>query len=139
LGGVYLTLLGTSAEDADSGQVGRGNRVNGLITPYRPMNMEAAAGKNPVTHVGKLYNIAAQRIASLLVARLPDIQEAQCYLVSRIGHPVTQPQVVDIRVRLADARLLAAVETDIRDLVADQLQQIPRLQDQFLAGEINIY
>jgi S-adenosylmethionine synthetase len=27
--GVYLTLTGTSAEDADSGQVGRGNRANG--------------------------------------------------------------------------------------------------------------
>jgi S-adenosylmethionine synthetase len=37
LGGVYLSLLGTSAEDADSGQVGRGNRVNGLISVNRPM------------------------------------------------------------------------------------------------------
>ncbi|HXX53963.1 MAG TPA: methionine adenosyltransferase, partial [Thermodesulfovibrionales bacterium] len=36
LGGIYLSLLGTSAEDADSGQVGRGNRVNGLISMNRP-------------------------------------------------------------------------------------------------------
>lgn len=54
---LYLTVTGTSAEAGDDGEVGRGNRVNGLITLYRPMNMEAAAGKNPVTHVGKLYNI----------------------------------------------------------------------------------
>lgn len=54
---LYLTVTGTSAEAGDDGEVGRGNRVNGLIAPYRPMNMEAAAGKNPVTHVGKLYNL----------------------------------------------------------------------------------
>jgi S-adenosylmethionine synthetase len=46
-GSVYLTVTGTSAEQGDDGQVGRGNRVNGLITPYRPMTLEAAAGKNP--------------------------------------------------------------------------------------------
>ena len=55
--GVYLSLLGTSAEDADSGQVGRGNRVNGVISLMRPMGTEAAAGKNPVSHVGKIYSV----------------------------------------------------------------------------------
>ncbi len=50
---VYLTVTGTSAEAGDDGEVGRGNRVNGLITPYRPMSMEATAGKNPVNHVGQ--------------------------------------------------------------------------------------
>jgi S-adenosylmethionine synthetase len=46
-GSVYLTVTGTSAEAGDDGQVGRGNRVNGLITPGRPMSLEAAAGKRP--------------------------------------------------------------------------------------------
>ncbi len=46
--GVYLTVSGLSAEMGDCGQVGRGNRVNGLITPGRCMSLEAAAGKNPV-------------------------------------------------------------------------------------------
>jgi S-adenosylmethionine synthetase len=40
-------------------QFGRGNRINGLITPCRPMRLEAAAGKIPVTHVGKIYNVMA--------------------------------------------------------------------------------
>src|SRR5690606_40191772 len=61
---VYLTVTGTSAESGDYGQVGRGNRANGLITPHRPMSLEAVAGKNPVTHVGKLYNLLASRIAA---------------------------------------------------------------------------
>lgn len=55
-GKLYLTVSGTSAESGDDGQVGRGNRLNGLITPGRPMSLEAVSGKNPVSHVGKIYN-----------------------------------------------------------------------------------
>ena len=55
--GIYLTVTGLSAEQGDDGEVGRGNRVNGLITPSRAMSLEAAAGKNAVAHVGKLYNL----------------------------------------------------------------------------------
>ena len=58
----YLTVTGTSAEHGDDGQVGRGNRANGLITPFRPMTLEAAAGKNPINHTGKIYNICASTI-----------------------------------------------------------------------------
>jgi S-adenosylmethionine synthetase len=42
-GSVYLTVTGTSAEAGEDGEAGRGNRVNGLITPFRPMTMESAA------------------------------------------------------------------------------------------------
>jgi S-adenosylmethionine synthetase len=35
------------------------------------MSLEAAAGKNPVTHVGKLYNIAAHDIAQTIVETVP--------------------------------------------------------------------
>lgn len=45
----YLTALGSVADTGDVGVVGRGNRVNGLITPMRPMSIEAPAGKNPWT------------------------------------------------------------------------------------------
>ncbi|MEM2013982.1 MAG: methionine adenosyltransferase, partial [Desulfurococcaceae archaeon] len=44
----YLTVTGTSAEHGDDGATGRGNRANGLITPMRPVSIEATAGKNPV-------------------------------------------------------------------------------------------
>ncbi|TGT59760.1 methionine adenosyltransferase, partial [Mesorhizobium sp. M2E.F.Ca.ET.166.01.1.1] len=72
-GALYLTVTGTSAEAGDDGQVGRGNRVNGLITPCRPMSLEAAAGKNPVSHVGKIYNIAARDIAETICAALSEV------------------------------------------------------------------
>ena len=56
---VYLTLTGTSAEMGDDGSVGRGNRVNGVIAPFRATSLEAACGKNPISHVGKVYNVLA--------------------------------------------------------------------------------
>ena len=99
LDGVYLSLLGTSAEDADSGQVGRGNRVNGLIAINRPLGTEAAAGKNPVSHVGKIYNILSHKMAREIYESIEGIREVYVLLLSRIGSPVNQP-------RLAAAQLL---------------------------------
>jgi len=99
---VYLTVTGTSAEACDDGEAGRGNRVNGLITPNRPMTMESVAGKNPVNHVGKLYNIIAGLIAGDIVREVPLVSACECYLVSRIGHPIDDPEIADLRVRLRE-------------------------------------
>jgi S-adenosylmethionine synthetase len=100
LGGVYLSLLGTSAEDADSGQVGRGNRVNGLISMNRPMGTEAAAGKNPMSHVGKIYNVLAHKIARELYEHIGGIREVYVLLLSRIGMPIDCPQIAAAQVLL---------------------------------------
>ncbi len=100
LGGVYLSLLGTSAEDADSGQVGRGNRVNGLISMNRPMGTEAAAGKNPVSHVGKIYNVLSHKIAKEIYEKIDGIKEVYVLLLSRIGTPIDQPQMATAQVLL---------------------------------------
>jgi len=131
---IYLTVTGTSAEAGDDGEVGRGNRVNGLITPYRPMSMEAAAGKNPVSHVGKLYHLAAGRIARELVAEVAEITEAQCLLVSAIGHPIDQPQIAEVKVRLAEEGALAAVEPRVAAVVRDHLASLGSLWREVVAG-----
>lgn len=131
---VYLTVTGLSAEAGDDGQVGRGNRVNGLITPYRPMSLEAAAGKNPVSHTGKLYNLLAWRIARALAAEVPGVEEAYCALLSRIGSPVTEPQLADIGLRLADPRAIDAVRQRAADIVHAQLAGAPELWREVLAG-----
>ena len=136
---LYLTVTGTSAEAGDDGEVGRGNRINGLITPYRPMNMEAAAGKNPVTHVGKLYNIVAQNMAEEIVTQLAEVQHVQCYLVSRIGYPVNEPQVVDLHLELIDGAEMAAIEPSLNDIVKQNLKNIGTIADQLIAGAIKVY
>ena len=136
---LYLTVTGTSAESGDDGEVGRGNRVNGLIAPYRPMNMEAAAGKNPVTHVGKLYNIIAQQIADTVVGDLNEVREAYCYLVSRIGSPVNKPQVVDLHLAMQKGSSIDEVRSHIEEIVRDKLTSSAKIQQALITGAISIY
>ncbi|MBI5888599.1 MAG: methionine adenosyltransferase [Deltaproteobacteria bacterium] len=96
--GVYLTLTGTSAEDADSGEVGRGNRVNGVISLNRPMGTEAAAGKNPVSHVGKIYTVLSHRMAAELYERVDGIREVYVWLLSQIGSPIDRPKRIYVKI-----------------------------------------
>jgi S-adenosylmethionine synthetase len=131
---VYLTVTGLSGEAGDDGQVGRGNRVNGLITPYRPMSLEAPAGKNPVTHVGKLYNIVADRIARTIVVEVPAAVEAYCWLVSRIGDPIDAPQVADLKLRLEDPDALEAARPRALEVVQDHLRGIGALWQEIVRG-----
>jgi len=125
--GVYLTLLGTSAEDADSGQVGRGNRVNGVISLNRPMGTEAAAGKNPVSHVGKIYTVLTHRMANELYERIDGIKEVYVWLLSQIGSPVDEPKHVYVKV-IPGKRLDRA---EIR-------KNVSFIIDEFMAG-INVF
>jgi S-adenosylmethionine synthetase len=138
-GSVYLTVTGSSAEAGDDGEVGRGNRANGLITPYRPMTMEAVAGKNPVTHVGKLYNVTAMRIAAALVREIQDIGESYCYLVSQIGKPIQEPRTIDIQVRTEEGRPLNGLRPAIEQIVRTELADIANLWRDFVRGDITVY
>ncbi len=121
---VYLTVTGTSAECGDDGQVGRGNRANGLITPYRPMTLEATAGKNPITHTGKLYNLVANEISGE-IAKETNVAGAECYLVSQIGVPITEPQMAHVKVHSSLAK--KTVEERCRNIIKKHLDQIPQL------------
>lgn len=103
LGGMYLSLLGTSAEDADSGQVGRGNRINGLIPLNRPVSGEAAAGKNPVSHIGKIYNVLSHRMADQIYRSVDGVREVYVWLVGQIGQPIDQPWVAVQLIQASDA------------------------------------
>ena len=136
---LFMTVTGTSAESGDDGEVGRGNRVNGLIAPYRPMNMEAAAGKNPVTHVGKLYNIVAQQIAHALVQELEDVAEAYCYLVSRIGSPIKEPRIIDVHVSLPEGGNIDAIRKPVDEIVHDKLEKMDQIKQALVSGAMLVY
>jgi len=124
LGGVYLSLLGTSAEDADSGQVGRGNRVNGLISVNRPMGTEAAAGKNPVSHVGKIYNILAHRMAREIYQGIEGIKEVYVLLLSRIGAPVDCPQIATAQLLLEKGQRISDINRKVEAIFEQQFAEI---------------
>lgn len=126
LGGVYLSLLGTSAEDADSGQVGRGNRVNGLISMNRPMGTEAAAGKNPVSHVGKIYNVLAHRIAQMIYEKIEGLEEVYVMLLSRIGSSIDRPQMATAQILLGPGRRLGDIKKAAEGIFEAELSGISK-------------
>lgn len=119
--GLHLTVTGLSAEMGDDGQVGRGNRVNGLITPGRPMSLEAAAGKNPAGHVGKIYNVVANEIARAVCEEAPAVLEASVQLVSQIGRPVADPWAASVQVHCREG-LTGALREIVQKVVAQRLE-----------------
>lgn len=125
---VYLTLSGSSAEAGDDGQVGRGNRFGGLITPYRPMSLEAAAGKNPAAHVGKTYHAIGYDISQRLIAET-EATEATIRLLSSIGHSVTEPQVAHIETTNSPDPVV--VQRIVEDCFGDWANVTRRLIDGF--------
>ncbi len=126
LGGIYLSLLGTSAEDADSGQVGRGNRVNGLISMNRPMGTEAAAGKNPVSHVGKIYNVLSHKIAKEIYEKIDGIKEVYVLLLSRIGTPIDTPQTATAQVLLERGRKINEIAKKAEEIFEREFSGISK-------------
>ena len=134
---VYITVTGTSAEAGDDGQVGRGNRVNGLITPYRPMSLEAAAGKNPVSHIGKIYNTAAMDMAERIVNEIEEVEEAYVYLVSQIGKPITEPQVCDVKLRTN--KDIKGIEEVVRKIAQEEIDKLPETWRKFLRRHFRLY
>jgi S-adenosylmethionine synthetase len=138
LNGVYLSLLGTSAEDADSGQVGRGNRVNGLISLNRPMGTEAAAGKNPVSHVGKIYSVLAHRIAQKVYHTIEDVREVYVLMLSRIGTLISEPQVATVQIMMKDGRSVRDIREQAEAIVARELASINRFCQDLSKGKYPI-
>jgi S-adenosylmethionine synthetase len=134
LAGIYASVLGVSAENADSGEVGRGNRINGLISFCRPGGSEAVAGKNPMGHVGKIYGVLAHRLASRLVAWVPGLEEVTLWLSSEIGQPVDQPRVVFVLAHLAPGAAMADVAAETRKIIASELAQLPAFCRDLAAG-----
>lgn len=132
----YLTVTGTSAEAGDDGQVGRGNRACGLITPCRPMSLEAIAGKNPVSHVGKIYSIMSQLMANRIVEQMPEVKQVYVYMVSRINEPITEPQAVNIELWGVEA---AKAKPEIKAIVEEVLGNWREIRDGFLEGRWPIY
>lgn len=136
--GVYLTVLGTSADSADSGQVGRGNRVNGVMPLNRPVCSEAAAGKNPVSHVGKIYNLLTHRIAEHVYEQVSGVEEVYIWLLSQIGKPIDQPAIASAQVVIKSGNSMENVRRDIKKVINSELENIDKFCMDLAHGKIPI-
>ncbi len=58
------------------------------------MSLEAICGKNPINHVGKLYNILLMELSREIINRgQGDVVEAHVKSSSQIGRPITDSWV----------------------------------------------
>lgn len=137
-GNYYLTLTGTSAENGDDGAVGRGNRVNGVIAPFRSTSLEAACGKNPISHVGKLYNVLALLAARRLVEEIEGVAEATVYILSQIGKPLDQPLVANARIRPVH-KMHSALQAEVRECVDQMLAHVSEIGARIRRCEIPLF
>jgi S-adenosylmethionine synthetase len=138
-GSVYLTVTGTSAEQGDDGSVGRGNRANGLITPNRPMSMEATSGKNPVNHIGKIYNLLSTRIAESVTGEVDGIRDLQVRLLSQIGRPIDEPHVADAQIVTEDDVALGDIEDDVLAIVDRELADVTDVTRSVIEGDVSTF
>jgi len=136
---VYLTVTGLSAEMGDDGSVGRGNRANGLITPNRSMSLEATSGKNPVNHVGKIYNLLSTQIARDAVEKVDGLQEISVRILSQIGQPIDNPLVANAQIIPEKGVSIDKIKPAIEDVVDGWLERITDITKLVSEGKLNTF
>jgi len=134
----YLTCTGTSAEHGDDGNTGRGNRANGLITPNRQMSLEATAGKNPISHVGKIYNVLASLTAKRIYEETKAVKEVYVRMLSQIGKPLNQPLSVSVQAIPVD-KFDTNLVREIEQIVIDQVNNVTHVTDLILSREVVVF
>ncbi|MBU4139795.1 MAG: methionine adenosyltransferase [Euryarchaeota archaeon] len=138
-GSVYLTVTGTSAEMGDDGSVGRGNRCNGLITPNRPMSMEATSGKNPINHVGKLYNLLSNQIANDIAENVSGIDDIYIRILSQIGKPIDHPLIASAQVIPQDGANMNTIKSESEAIIDKWLGDITKITEMIVRGELDTF
>ena len=136
----YLTCTGLSQEMGDDGSVGRGNRCNGLITPYRPMSMEATSGKNPITHIGKIYNVMSKLIAEDVAKKVSPDVEVRVRILSQIGKPVSQPLNCNVQlVSATEDKKLGKWKQEAESIAFDWLDNVDKVTDLIINGKVRTF
>lgn len=136
--GLFLTTTGTCAEAADSGQVGRGNRVNGVISLNRPAGNEAGPGKNPVSHVGKIYNLLSHHIANEIFSKISGLKEVYVWLLSEIGRPINQPKIAIVQYIPENKGDLQRIEKEVEEIVQKRLENIQDFCKLLVEGKLSV-
>jgi S-adenosylmethionine synthetase len=135
----YLTVTGTSAEAGDDGNTGRGNRPNGIISPMRQYSMEATAGKNPVSHTGKLFNVLAQKASEKIYNEVNGVREVYVRILSKIGAPIDTPQVASAAVVMDNGKMVPRVVSDVKSILTSELSKVTSVTELILKGQATLF
>jgi S-adenosylmethionine synthetase len=104
----------------------------------RPMSLEAAAGKNPVSHVGKLYNVIANIIANRVYNEVKGVKEVYVNILSQIGKPVNEPQIVDIKI-VPIERLTSDMVGDAKSIAEETMNKVSELTYEIIENKIQLF
>jgi S-adenosylmethionine synthetase len=136
--GLFLTTTGTCAEAADSGQVGRGNRVNGVISLNRPAGNEAGPGKNPVSHVGKIYNLLSHDIAKEIFSQVNGLKEVYVWLLSEIGRPINDPKVAIVQFIPKNEEDVNRIKKEVDEIIQRRMANIQDFCKLLAEGKLSV-
>jgi S-adenosylmethionine synthetase len=101
--------------------------------------MEATSGKNPVNHIGKIYNLLSTDIAETVVDEVTGIRELQIRLLSQIGRPIDQPHVADAHVVTEDGVSVADIEDEVTAIVDRELADVTSVTERAIQGDISTF
>ncbi|CAM2361557.1 methionine adenosyltransferase [Listeria seeligeri] len=131
----YLTVLGSAADTGDVGVVGRGNRINGLITPMQSMSIEAPAGKNPLDHTGKIYGLATRELAQIISENIGRQIELHVYTYKEA--PIQKP--AQVIVNITDGLVNELEIKKIQTLINDRFNSIDSTIETFIFSETTLW
>ncbi len=125
----YLSVTGSVADTGDVGVVGRGNRPNGLITPMRPMSIEAVSGKSPIDNTGKMYGVLANRIAKTVYEETGYWNDVT--IVTFRDRALDNPAYVLLSLD-AKEEDVESVEIEVRPIIEKCLAETPNLTKELI-------
>jgi S-adenosylmethionine synthetase len=103
------------------------------------MSMEATSGKNPINHIGKIYNLLSTQIAQESVKKVEGIEEMYVRLLSQIGKPIDQPLVASIQVLPKHGVTLKEINSEINGIVDDNLANVTSITEKVIRGELKTF
>ncbi|NQS88861.1 methionine adenosyltransferase, partial [Patescibacteria group bacterium] len=130
---IYLTAIGSSIESGDEGLVGRGNRINGVISPFNPMSMEGACGKNPVYHIGKIYYVASQKLSKDIFEKFGVANKV--FMVSQSGRDLIDPWETGVIIDTSHKNINVK---ELESFIAEALMSIPKLTSGLLENKYQL-
>jgi S-adenosylmethionine synthetase len=101
--------------------------------------MEATSGKNPINHIGKIYNLLSTQIATDCVARVDGIEEMYIRLLSQIGQPIDRPLVASVQVLPVSGVGIQEIQGEIQGIVDHSLENVTEITERVIRGELKTF
>jgi S-adenosylmethionine synthetase len=97
------------------------------------------AGKNPVSHVGKIYNLLTHHIAHQIYPKVDGLEEVYIWLLSQIDKPIDLSAIAAAQVIMKSGNSFNDIHKEIDAVVDTELENIDRFCNRLAKGEFSVY